>query len=277
MPGGQYTNLLFQSQQLGLGTQWVEVKQAYRIANKLCGDITKVTPSSKVVGDLAQFIVAQKLTEQDVIDRAETLSFPKSVLEYFQGYLGQPPYGFPEPLRSRILDSRNLTRIQGRPGSSLQPFDFANLRTTLEDKYGSDNVNDFDVMSSALYPQVYETFRDTLERYGNLSTLPTKQFLTPLKVGEEFSFEFDTGKTLIVKLVAVGPLNEETSNRDVYFSLNGEARLISIQDTTTNQSASKAKVLTSRRKANPKEKLEIGAPMVIINSYVEWRCSRITS
>ncbi len=151
MPGGQYTNLLFQSQSLGLGTRWmgeftqdserselsqwqtkffflffsffyfsffflkfIEVKKAYAAANNVCGDIVKVTPSSKVVGDLAQFMVSQKLTEQDIYREAETLSFPNSVVEYFQGLLGQPPYGFPEPLRTRILDSRKLKKIVGK-------------------------------------------------------------------------------------------------------------------------------------------------------------------
>lgn len=127
MPGGQYTNLLFQSNQLGLTGQWSKVKKAYATANRLLGDIIKVTPSSKVTGDLAQFIVANDLTEQEVIDKAETLSFPKSVIEYFQGFLGIPPFGFPEPLRSRVLKGRTiegydqLQCFEGRPGADLRP------------------------------------------------------------------------------------------------------------------------------------------------------------
>jgi pyruvate carboxylase len=114
MPGGQYTNLQFQASSLGLGEMWNAVKSSYSQANRLCGDITKVTPSSKVVGDLAQFMVAQNLSESDVMEKAETLSFPSSVVEYFQGFLGQPPYGFPEPLRTRILNARNLKPISDR-------------------------------------------------------------------------------------------------------------------------------------------------------------------
>jgi pyruvate carboxylase len=265
MPGGQYTNLLFQSQQLGLGEQWQEIKKAYQVANKLCGDITKVTPSSKVVGDFAQFLVAQKLTEADVYEKAETLSFPQSVLEYFQGYLGQPPYAFPEPLRTRILEARRLVKITGRPGASLPPLDISILRLTLQDEYGIDHIQETDVLSAALYPQVYAEFRKCLQTYGDLSTLPTRYFLSPLKVGQEFSFEFEKGKVLIVKLVAIGPLHEDTNTRDVYFSLNGEARLISVVDQGSNKKEGVSKALASRPKANPKEKGDIGAPMVFLS------------
>jgi pyruvate carboxylase len=263
MPGGQYTNLLFQSQQLGLGAQWQEIKKSYAIANKLCGNITKVTPSSKVVGDFAQFLVSQKLTEQDVHDNAETLSFPQSVLEYFQGYLGQPPYGFLEPLRTRILEARRLPSIQGRPGASMPAMDLENLRITLEDAYGSERIRDTDVLSAALYPKVYEEFRKTMDKYGDLSTLPTKFFLTPLQVGQEFSFEFEKGKTLIVKLVAIGPLHEDTGNRDAYFSLNGEARVVSVLDIVTNKHIGESKNLSIRPKADQKEKGDVAAPMVV--------------
>lgn len=117
MPGGQYTNLLYQSTQLGLTGQWSQVKAAYAAANRLLGDIIKVTPSSKVTGDLAQFIVANNLTENEVIEKAEELSFPNSVVEYFQGYLGIPPFGFPEPLRSRVLKGRT---IEGSGGLTVR-------------------------------------------------------------------------------------------------------------------------------------------------------------
>jgi pyruvate carboxylase len=159
MPGGQYTNLLFQSQQLGLGEQWSEIKKAYRVANRLCGDITKVTPSSKVVGDFAQFLVSQKLTEKDVYEKADSLSFPQSVLEYFQGYLGQPPYGFPEELRTKILDGRRLAKIEGRPGKSMPSFDLNALQTILEEQWGTEAIKSEDVLSAALYPQVFDAFK----------------------------------------------------------------------------------------------------------------------
>ena len=165
MPGGQYTNLLFQSTQLGLTGQWSKVKSAYAMANRLLGDIIKVTPSSKVTGDLAQFIVANNLTEQEVVDKAESLAFPKSVIEYFQGFLGIPPFGFPEPLRSRVLKGRTiegtngLTCFEGRPGADLQAFDFDDARAKLESKWAgvaSQTIRDVDLLSHAMYPAVFD-------------------------------------------------------------------------------------------------------------------------
>lgn len=166
---GQYTNLLYQSSQLGLTGQWSAVKESYAVANRLLGDIIKVTPSSKVVGDMAQFLVANNLTEQEVIDQAETLSFPKSVIEYFQGYLGIPPFGFPEPLRSRVVKGQtipgtNMSCFSGRPGADMPPMDLAAEKKKLEEKWGPGSPNDshnhvirdVDVMSHAMYPAVYD-------------------------------------------------------------------------------------------------------------------------
>ncbi|KAI7900118.1 pyruvate carboxylase [Cokeromyces recurvatus] len=226
MPGGQYTNLMFQSQQLGLGSQWVQIKKAYAEANKLCGDLVKVTPSSKVVGDLAQFMVSNGLSGQDVEERAATLSFPTSVVEFFQGYLGQPYGGFPEPLRSNII--KGLPRLDGRPGASLEPLDLGKLKEELTKKYGS-SIRDYDVISAALYPQVFADYRDTVSQYGDLSVVPTRYFLSKPEIGEEFHVEIEEGKTLIIKLLAVGPLNNN-GKRDVYFELNGEARVVGIAD-----------------------------------------------
>ena len=153
MPGGQYTNLMFQAQQLGLGTQWTEIKQKYIEANELCGNIVKVTPSSKVVGDLAQFMVSNQLSKEDVLERADKLDFPNSVIEFFQGYLGQPVGGFPEPLRSKII--RDKPRINGRPGLGMQPIDLKQVKRDLVNKYGK-HINDADVSSYCLYPKVFE-------------------------------------------------------------------------------------------------------------------------
>ncbi|KAJ3129961.1 pyruvate carboxylase [Nowakowskiella sp. JEL0407] len=264
MPGGQYTNLLFQSQSLGLGEQWEEVKKAYATANRLAGDIVKVTPSSKVVGDLAQFIVSQKLTEQQVIDGAETLSFPQSFLEYLQGQLGIPPYGFPEPFRSRVLAAKRLKPIEGRPGASMEPFDFNVLRGDLEDELGEGHVRDVDLLSSALYPKVFSDYMKHIELYGNLQVLPTPYFLTPLKVGEEITFETTPGRTAIVQLVAIGPLHEESGKRDVYFLLNGEVRQLSITDENAfkqQQASGGAGSKSARPKANASVKGDVGAPM----------------
>jgi pyruvate carboxylase len=189
MPGGQYTNLMFQAQSLGLGSQWSAVKQKYIEANLLCGDIVKVTPSSKVVGDFAQYMVSNDLSKKDVEEQASQLDFPNSVVEYFQGYLGTPTGGFPEPLRSQII--RNKERIDARPGASMKPYDFAAARESLTEKFGR-GITSTDVLSYALYPKVYEEYREFLDTYGDLSTLPTRYFLRKPQIGEEsknlFSF-----------------------------------------------------------------------------------------
>ncbi|KAI9490951.1 pyruvate carboxylase [Zychaea mexicana] len=250
MPGGQYTNLMFQAQQLGLGTQWIEIKKAYAEANQLCGDIVKVTPSSKVVGDLAQFMVSNKLTAKDVQERAKTLSFPTSVVEFFQGYLGQPAGGLPEPLRTNII--RNLPRIDGRPGATMAPLDLAKLKEELIEKY--DGINDYDVLSAALYPKVFSEYRDMVAQYGDLSVIPTRYFLAKPEIGEEFHVEIEEGKTLIIKLLAVGPING-TGKRDVYFELNGEARVVGVQDKNA------AVETVTREKANLSKPGDVPAPM----------------
>ncbi|KAL1934537.1 hypothetical protein VTP01DRAFT_6719 [Rhizomucor pusillus] len=252
MPGGQFTNLMFQAQQLGLGSEWIKIKKAYAEANALCGDIVKVTPSSKVVGDLAQFMVSNNLTAQDVIDRASTLSFPTSVVEFFQGYLGQPYGGFPEPLRSNII--RDLPRIDGRPGASLPPLDLPKLKEELEEKYGRSSIRDYDVLSAALYPKVFAEYRDIVNQYGDLSVIPTRYFLAKPEIGEEFHVEIEEGKTLIIKLLAVGHM-DGTGKRDVYFELNGEARVVGIIDKNA------AVEHVAREKANTSNPGDIAAPM----------------
>ncbi|KAG1455948.1 hypothetical protein G6F56_006946 [Rhizopus delemar] len=251
MPGGQYTNLMFQAQQLGLGTQWKQIKKAYQEANELCGDLVKVTPSSKVVGDLAQFMVSNQLSSEELQERASSLSFPTSVIEFFQGYLGQPYGGFPEPLRSNII--RDLPRLDGRPGASLPALDLAKLKEELVEKYGS-SVRDYDVISAALYPKVFAEYRDNVAQYGDLSVLPTRYFLCKPEINEEFHVEIEEGKTLIIKLLAVGPLNND-GKRDVYFELNGEARVVGIIDRNS------AVEIVTREKANAANPGDIGAPM----------------
>ncbi|KAI9297641.1 pyruvate carboxylase, partial [Neoconidiobolus thromboides FSU 785] len=252
MPGGQYTNLLFQAQSLGLGEQWNEVKKAYAEANLLCGDIVKVTPSSKVVGDFAQFMVSNKLAYQDVLDRAETLSFPTSVVEFFQGFLGQPYGGFNEELRSKII--KNLPKIEGRPGASLPPLDFEALKKDLQAKYGH-KIRDVDVVSAALYPKVFDEFMAKVEEYGDVSIIPTRYFISKPPINEEFFIEIDQGKTLIIKLLAVAQINPNNGTRDVYFQLNGEARNVAVVD------KSAAVEHVKRPKADSKQPGDVGAPM----------------
>ncbi|XP_016973978.1 pyruvate carboxylase, mitochondrial isoform X1 [Drosophila rhopaloa] len=251
IPGGQYTNLQFQAFSLGLGDFFEDVKKAYREANLLLGDIIKVTPSSKVVGDLAQFMVQNNLTADQVLERAEELSFPKSVVEYLQGSIGIPHGGFPEPLRSRVL--KDMPRIEGRPGAELKDLDFAQLKKDLKESHTC--ITDRDVMSAALYPQVtndYLNFRDT---YGPVDKLDTRIFLTGPKVGEEFDVPLERGKTLSVKALAVSADLKPNGIREVFFELNGQLRAVHILDKEA------VKEIHVHPKANKSNKSEVGAPM----------------
>ncbi|KAK8055786.1 pyruvate carboxylase [Apiospora rasikravindrae] len=251
IPGGQLTNMMFQAQQLGLGSQWAETKKAYEHANELLGDIVKVTPTSKVVGDLAQFMVSNKLSSQDVIDRAEELDFPGSVLEFLEGMMGQPYGGFPEPLRSKAL--RNRRKFDKRPGLYLDPVDFKKVRTEIGQKWGS--VTECDVASHVMYPKVFEDYKKFIQKYGDLSVLPTKYFLTAPKIGEEFHVELEKGKVLILKLLAVGPLSENTGQREVFYEVNGEVRQVSVVD---NKSSVEN---VARPKVDASDSSQVGAPM----------------
>ncbi|KAK8844019.1 pyruvate carboxylase [Kwoniella newhampshirensis] len=261
MPGGQYTNLQFQASQLGLGTQWLDIKKRYIDANQLCGDIVKVTPSSKVVGDFAQFMVSNNLSKQDVIDQAATLDFPVSVVEFFQGYLGQPYGGFPEPLRSNII--RDKERIDKRPGLGMKPLDFKQIKTELREKYGP-HITDYDVASHYMYPKVFEEFQGFVEKYGDLSVVPTRYFLAKPEINEEMSIAIEQGKTLTIKLLAIGPLNQAKGTRECFFELNGESRAVVVEDTNA------AVEHVSREKASS-DPGSVGSPMsgVVIDVRVK--------
>ncbi|SSD60744.1 Pyruvate carboxylase 2 [Saccharomycodes ludwigii] len=253
IPGGQLTNLLFQAQQLGLGEQWIETKKAYREANYLLGDIIKVTPTSKVVGDLAQFMVTNKLTPDDVRRLASSLDFPDSVMDFFEGMIGQPFGGFPEPLRTDVLKNKRR-KLTVRPGLELPPFDLERIGEDLKSRFG-DSISECDIASYNMYPKVYEDFQKMKEKYGDLSILPTRNFLSPPVVGEEIVVTIEQGKTLIIKPQAIGELNKDTGIREVYFELNGELRKVSVVD--KNQ-----KVETvSKPKADAHDPLQVGAPM----------------
>ncbi|KAK6641984.1 hypothetical protein RUM44_013707 [Polyplax serrata] len=251
IPGGQYTNLQFQAYSLGLEKFFEDVKKAYREANLLLGDIIKVTPSSKVVGDLAQFMVQNKLDSATVLEKAEELSFPKSVVEFLQGAIGEPYGGFPEPLRSKVL--KDMPRISGRPGASLEPLNFEGLKKNLEEQYHG--ITDRDVMSAALYPKVTEDFLTFREKFGPVDKLPTRIFLTGPGVGEEFDVTLSKGKTISVKALAINENLTKAGEREVFFELNGQLRSVLIRD---NEAVKEIQVHPKADKRNEKH---VGAPM----------------
>uniref|UniRef100_A0A9J8AZC8 Pyruvate carboxylase n=1 Tax=Cyprinus carpio carpio TaxID=630221 RepID=A0A9J8AZC8_CYPCA len=251
IPGGQYTNLHFQAHSMGLGNKFKEVKKAYAEANKLLGDLIKVTPSSKIVGDLAQFMVQNSLTRAEVEERADELSFPLSVVEFLQGHIGIPHGGFPEPFRSKVLKS--LPRVEGRPGASLPPLDFQALEKQLRDAHG-DEITPEDVMSAAMYPKVFQEFKEFTRTFGPVDCLDTRLFLDGPKIAEEFEVELERGKTLHIKALALGDLNK-AGQREVFFELNGQLRSVLVKDTMA------MKEMHFHPKALKDVRGQIGAPM----------------
>ncbi len=251
MPGGQYTNLHAQGRALGLEDRWREVCRTYAQVNAMFGDIVKVTPSSKVVGDLALFMVANNLTPDEVVNGTRELAFPESVVEYFEGRLGQPPGGFPEKLQKRVL--RGRPAIEGRPGASLPPTDLAATKTTLEQQIKRP-VDARELASFLMYPRVFPDLAAHQARYSDTSVLPTPVFFYGMEPGEEVAFDIEKGKTLIVKYLAVGDPHED-GTRMVFFELNGQPREVSVQD------RSLAGSVVQRKKASPGDRLQVGAPM----------------
>ncbi|WP_138417277.1 pyruvate carboxylase [Aquibacillus sediminis] len=226
MPGGQYSNLQQQAKAVGLGERWDEVKRMYRRVNDMFGDIVKVTPSSKVVGDMALYMVQNELTEEDIYERGDQLDFPSSVVELFQGYLGQPHQGFPKKLQEIILKGREPLTV--RPGEKLEPVNFDDLKQELGEKLNRE-VTDEEAISYALYPKVIEEYYDFFDEYGNLAVLDTLTFFYGLRLGEEIHVEIEQGKTLVIKLMSIGHPHED-GTRTIYFELNGQPREVTVKD-----------------------------------------------
>lgn len=226
MPGGQYSNLKQQAKAVGLGERWNEVKEMFSRVNDMFGDIVKVTPSSKVVGDMALFMVQNNLTEDDIYERGESIDFPDSVIEFIQGYIGQPYQGFPKELQRIILKGREAIKI--RPGELLDPVDFTQLKETMF-KTLDRQVTSFDLISAALYPKVFMDYNKFYETYGDMSTLNTPTFFYGMELGEEIEVEIEQGKTLIVKLVSISEPKDD-GTRVIYFELNGQSREVVVKD-----------------------------------------------
>jgi pyruvate carboxylase len=251
MPGGQYTNLYAQAAALGLAERWREVCRMYADVNRMFGDIVKVTPTSKVVGDMALFLVGNNLASADVHDASRDLAFPESVVEFFEGRLGEPPGGFPPKLQQRVL--RGRTPITGRPGASLPPADFAATRTKLERQVGR-KVDDREVVTYLLYPRVFPDFAAHQDAYSDTSVLPTPVFFYGMEPGEETSIDIEKGKTLILKFLTVGEPHAN-GTRTVFFELNGQPREVEVLDKSLADQAA------ARCKAEPGNPLHVGAPM----------------
>ncbi|PLX72998.1 MAG: pyruvate carboxylase [Desulfuromonas sp.] len=251
IPGGQYSNYKPQVEGLGLGHRWEECKEMYRKVNDMFGDLVKVTPSSKIVGDMAMFMVQNNLEPEDVFERGEELAFPQGVVDFFKGMIGQPYGGFPKKLQEIILKGEQP--LSCRPGELLEPVDFAAKKDELEKKL-EHKVSDRDVLSAVLYPGVFEEFDRHRQEYSDTSFMPTPVFFYGLDVGDEVTIDIEAGKTLIVKLNAIGKVHED-GTRNIYFELNGEPRQVMVKDTSVETDE------VSHEKADPGDTKQIGAPM----------------
>ncbi|EBA15660.1 pyruvate carboxylase [Roseobacter sp. SK209-2-6] len=252
MPGGQFTNLKAQARSLGLEERWHEVAQTYADVNQMFGDIVKVTPSSKVVGDMALMMVSQNLSRTEVEDPATEVSFPDSVVDMMRGNLGQPPGGFPESIVSKVLkgDAPNLER----PGAHLEPVDLEETRAELSQMLEGKAVDDEDLNGYMMYPKVFLDYMGRHRQYGPVRALPTKTFFYGMEPGEEITAEIDPGKTLEIRLQALGETDEKGEVK-VFFELNGQPRVIRVPNRLVKATTEQ------RAKAEAGNPNHIGAPM----------------
>ncbi|SOC80907.1 pyruvate carboxylase [Salinimicrobium sediminis] len=255
IPGGQYSNLKPQAESLGLADRFHEITEMYSKVNDLFGDIIKVTPSSKVVGDMAQYLVSNNLSIEDVLEKGEDISFPQSVKSFFRGDLGQPPGGFPEKIQKIVLkDEKPYTE---RPNAHLDPIDFdkeyAEFQSTFSKGMGRDlEITDF--LSYKLYPKVFtDAYNHHLE-YGNVINVPTKNFFYGMEPGEEIIVELDRGKTLLIEFLSRGETDEDGMSR-IFFKVNGQTRAVEVKD----RSVKVEKVV--HQKVDKNDKKQIGAPL----------------
>ena len=249
IPGGQYSNLLPQARGLGLEDKFELIKENYVVVNDMFGDIVKVTPSSKVVGDMAMFMTSNNYTEADVMEKGGTISFPDSVKQLFKGDLGQPFGGFPKELQKIIL--QDIKPYTEKPNSHIQSIDFEIELTKFKAKY-DENVTEEDLLSYIMYPKVFDEFYNFKKHFGSVECLPTPAFYYPLKPNEEIMVNLESGKNLLIRLRYMGEPNEE-GMREVFFQINGQTRNVLIKD----NSAKIQKV--SNVKANGPN--EVGAPL----------------
>ena len=250
MPGGQFSNLRQQAKAVGLGDRWNEIKKMYHTVSMMFGDIIKVTPSSKVVGDMALFMVQNNLTEQDVYDKGDVLDFPQSVVEFFEGRIGIPYQGFPEKLQKIVLKGKKP--LTERPGKSLAPVDFEAIRQKLTD--AGYKHEDEDINAYCQYPKVFKDFNETVKKYGDVSVLDTPTFFFGMKKNEEVHVEIEEGKDLIITLINISD-PDDSGVRTITFMFNGAEREIQVQDKSVDMKT------VTRRKADPDKAGDIGATL----------------
>lgn len=252
MPGGQFTNLKAQARSMGLEERWSEVAQAYADVNAMFGDIVKVTPSSKVVGDMALMMVSQNLTPTDVENHSRDVVFPDSVVDMMHGSLGQPPGGWPKALQAKVLKGKPAKTE--RPGKDLRPIDLGAERCKLSKKLGGRDVDDEDLNGFLMYPKVFLDYADRHRIYGPVRTLPTRTFFYGMEPGEEIVAEIDPGKTLEIRLLAVSDIDENGEVK-IFFELNGQPRTVRVMNRMAETQ------VVNRPKAEDGNTDHIGAPM----------------
>ena len=250
MPGGQYSNLRSQVESLGLGHQFEAVKEMYKTVNEMLGDIVKVTPSSKMVGDLAIFMVQNELTPENIVERGEALAFPDSVVSYFKGMMGQPAWGFPPELQKVVLKGEQP--ITCRPGELLEPVDFDQVREKMQTFMGHDRINMRAMLSYCLYPKVYEEYRSHRDEYGYITRMSSHIFFNGMALGETNMLSIEDGKTLAIKFLGLGDLNED-GTRNVHFDLNGMGRTVAVPDKNAQVQVHPVTL------ADPEDKSQVGA------------------
>ena len=251
MPGGQFTNLKAQARSLGLEERWHEVAQTYADVNQMFGDIVKVTPSSKVVGDMALMMVSQGLSRADVEDPSKDVSFPDSVIDMMKGNLGQPPGGWPKAIQKKILKDEDP--VTDRPGKHLAPVNLDNVRTTAEGELNQ-SLDDEDLAGYLMYPKVYSDYARRHDTYGPVRTLPTSTFFYGMEPGDEIAVEIDPGKTLEIRFQAQSETDDKGEVR-AFFELNGQPRTIRVPNRKAAASSA------ARPKAEVGNPAHVGAPM----------------
>ena len=240
IPGGQYTNLQPQVNSLGLGARFNEVKEMYKTANDMLGDLVKVTPSSKVVGDLAIFMVQNDLTPENIVEKGRHLAFPDSVVSYFKGMMGQPAWGFqPEGLQEVVL--KGDKPITCRPGELLEPIDFGKVEEEMRGFLGDEKIDPRDVLSYCLYPKVYRDYREHRKEYGYIMRMGSHVFFNGMALGETNKINIEDGKTLVIKYIGLGDQNED-GTRQVHFELNGMHREVTVPDPFASETSRKARL-----------------------------------